>query len=407
MSLFIYHATDASGKFIKGSLEARDKNALLERLKEMGLLPIRISNTGLEKSAGASKSRRSLFRKRVPARCIVDFTEELSDMLDAGIPLDRSLSILVELERNDTFKKALEGMHKEIHSGSTFAECLAKYPALFSEVYINTVRAGEAGGSLETVLRRLKKFIEDSRRLKEDIRSALIYPLLLTFVGGSAVALMLLVFIPKFSVILDDMGGVMPLPTQILLNISGALTKYWPVIVVLIAAAVIAMRFLLRTADGRRKCDGFKLILPLFGPILRKSAVSRFARTLGALMQGGLPILEALNIAVTTMGNACMAKDMRPVIEGVRRGRGLTVPLRESSAFPPLAVHMLAVGEETGRLDETLLRLSDKYDRDVSIAVKRLLSLLEPVIILVMAVIVGFVVISLLLAVFSLNDMPM
>jgi len=407
MALFVYHATDASGKSVKGTLEARDKKALVDRLQEMGYFPIRIGSYGMEKARSAAGSRRSLFRKRVPAQCIVGFTQELSDMLDAGLPLDRALSILAELEKNETFRDVLESIHKGIQSGGTFAGCLEEHPELFSEVYINTVRAGEAGGSLEIVLARLKKFIEETRRLKEDIRSALIYPLLLTVVGGGAVALMLLVFIPKFSVILDDMGGVMPLSTQILLNISGALTSYWYIILAFIGASALALRFIIRTREGRRRFDGLKLRLPLFGPILTKAAVSRFARTLGALMQGGLPILESLNIAVKTMGNAYMAGEMGPVVDGVRRGRGLSVPLRESAVFPALAVHMLAVGEETGRLDDTLLRLSDKFDRDVSTAVKRLLSLLEPLIILVMAVIVGFVVISLLLAVFSLNDMPM
>ncbi len=406
MALYIYHATNASGECIKGTLEARDKKALVDRLQDMGLFPIRIGSRG-EDTPVAAKSRSSLFRKRVPAQCIVDFTQELSDMLNAGLPLDRSLSILSELEKNETFKKVLISIHKGIHAGGTFAECLEKHPEHFSDVYINTVRAGEAGGSLEVVLSRLKKFIEDARRLKEDIRSALIYPLLLSIVGGGAVALMLMVFIPKFSVILDDMGGVMPLPTQILLDISGGLTRYWPVIIALIVAAGFAFRLILKSEEGRKKFDRVKLSIPLFGPILRKSAVSRFSRTLGALMQGGLPILNSLNIAVKTMGNTYLAGKMGAVVEGVRRGRGLTVPLRESASFPPIAEHMLAVGEETGHLDETLLRLSDKYDRDVGTAVKRLLSLLEPMIILVMAVLVGFVVISLLLAVFSLNDMPM
>jgi len=407
MSLFMYHATDAAGKFVKGSLEASDKKALVDKLQGMGLFPIRVGNCDPAKSHALPKGRRSIFSRRVPARCIVDFTQELSDMLAAGIALDRAILILAELEKNDIFKKVLEEIHNGIHAGATFADCLDKHPELFSDVYINTVRAGEAGGSLELVLSRLKKFIDDAKRLKEDISSALIYPLLLTIVGGGAVALMLLVFIPKFSVILDDMGGVMPLSTQVLLDISGALIKYWPLIIGFIIAAVIGMRFVLRSESGRRRWDALKLIIPMFGPILRKSAVSRFARTLGALMQGGLPILEALDIAIKTMGNASMAGDMGPVVEGVRRGKGFSAPLGESASFPPLAVHMLAVGEETGRLDETLLRLSDKYDRDVGIAVKRLLSLLEPLIILVMAVIVGFVVISLLLAVFSLNDMPM
>lgn len=407
MAEFFYHATDASGKAVKGSLEAKDESSLVDKLQDMGLFPIRIGTQAEEKSTGASKQGLSILRRRAPAHLIVGFTQELSDMLQAGLPLDRSLSILAEIERNEAFANVILQIQKGIQSGESFADCLASHPRLFSEVYINTVRAGEAGGSLETVLQRLKKFIEDARRLSEDIKSALIYPLLLVLVGGSAVALMLVVFIPKFSVILEDMGGVMPLPTQILLNISGTITRFWPVIILLLVASVLGMKAILRTEEGRVRFDRVKLRVPLFGPILRKAAVSRFSRTLGALMQGGLPILDALKIAVRTVGNSYMAREIRPAIDEVRRGRGLTEPLRETSSFPPLAMHMLAVGEETGKLDETLIRLSDKYDRDVGTAVKRLLSLLEPAIILVMAVMVGFVVISLMLAVFSLNDMPL
>ncbi len=407
MALFAYQATDASGKIVRGTLEARDKKALIDRLHEMGYFPIRVGSPAEVKVTPVSKKRRAIFRKRVPHRCVLEFTQELADMLGAGLPLDRSLAILEELEENEAFREIIGGIHKNILSGGTFAESLELHPEVFSEIYINTVRAGEAGGSLEIVLARLKKFIEDAQRLKEDIKSALIYPLLLTVAGGGAVALMLLVFIPRFSAILADMGGVMPLPTQILLGISGALTTYWPLIIGGLVAAILAFRFIYRTEEGRRRVDRIKLGLPLFGPILSRAAVSRFARTLGALMQGGLPILNALDIAIKTMGNAFLAGEMGPVSDGVRRGRGLSASLAGVSCFPRLAVHMIAVGEETGRLDETLLRLADKYDRDVGIAVKRLLSLLEPLIILVMAVIVGFVVISLLLAVFSLNDIPM
>ncbi|MFQ5480078.1 MAG: type II secretion system F family protein [Thermodesulfobacteriota bacterium] len=407
MAHFLYHATDAAGKLIKGSLEAKDRDSLVDKLHEMGYFPVRIGSSSDEKKEARKNSGFTLLRRKASANLVVGFTQELSDMLESGLALDRSLSILAELEKNDAFKKVIIEVHKDIQAGEPFADALEKHPHLFSEIYINTVRAGEAGGSLEIVLSRLKKFIEDARRLKEDIKSALIYPMLLILVGGSAVALMLMVFIPKFSVILEDMGGVMPLPTQILLNISGTLTRFWPLIIILIAASLLGFKAILKTEEGRVKFDRLKLRIPLFGPILRKAAVSRFSRTLGALMQGGLPILESLKIAVRTIGNSYMTREISPAIDGVRRGRGLTEPLKETSSFPALAIHMLAVGEETGKLDETLIRLSDKYDRDVGTAVKRLLSLLEPVIILVMAVLVGFVVISLMLAVFSLNDMPM
>lgn len=408
MPLFSYQATDGAGKLVKGTLEAKDKTALVDRLQEMGYFPISVDKSRedtLKGRSGGGLFSRS--RRRVTGADIVGFTQELSGMLEAGLPLDRSISILAELERNETFKEVLLDTYKGIQGGDSLADCLEKHSNIFSEIYVNTIRAGEAGGSLETVLVRLKKFMEDIQRIKDDIKSALIYPLLLTFVGGGAVAVMLLFVIPRFSVVLNDMGGAMPLPTVILLGISEALRSYWPVILGLIIFLAVAFKYAIKTKEGRLRLDAFKIKIPLFGPILRKAVVSRFSRTLGALLQGGLPILDALSISVKTMGNASMSRAIGPVIDGVRRGRGLTVPLRESGVFPELAVHMLAVGEETGRLDETLLMLADKYDRDISVAIKRLLSLLEPVIILFMAVIVGFIVISLILAVFSINDLPM
>ena len=406
MGLFTYEATDSSGKFVKGTLEAKDRDAIVEKLQERGYFPINIGKSSEAERPLPSKSFR-LFRRRASAGDVVNFTQELSGMLEAGLPLDKSLSILAELETNEAFKQVIVETFKGIQGGDTFADCLERYPDIFSEIYVNTVRAGEAGGSLETVLARLKKFMEDTQNLKENIKSAMIYPLLLTFVGGSAVTVMLLFVIPRFSDILDDMGAVMPLPTKILLGISEGIGTYWPLMLALIAVLAFGFRFILKTDEGRLKFDRVKLSVPLIGPVLRKAVVSRFSRTLGSLMHGGIPILEALRIAVKTMGNAYLAREIGPVVDGVRRGRGLSAPLRESDCFPPLAVHMLAVGEETGRLDETLLILADKYDRDISTAIKRLLALLEPMIILVMAVVVGFIVISLILAVFSLNDMPM
>lgn len=407
MALFTYHATDASGNYVKGAIEAKDKNAIVDKLQGMGYFPIRISRSIEEIGGRVRDTKFKPFGRRISARNLVDFTQNLSDMVEAGLPLDRSLLILSELESNEAFNKVLLDIYNSVQGGSTLADALEEHPDIFSDIYVNTVRAGEAGGSLDIILARLKNFMEDAQRLKDDIKSALIYPLLLTAVGGSAVMLMLIVFIPKFSIILEDMGGTMPLPTQILLGISGAITGYWYVGLGVTAAGALLLRSFMKTAEGRVRFDRLKLVIPLFGPIVKKASVSRFTRTLGVLMQGGLPILDSLSIAVRTMGNAFLARGLTGVIDGVRKGRGLSEPLREVASFPPLAVHMIAVGEETGRLDETLIRLSDKYDRDVNTAVKRLLSVLEPAIILVMAVVVGFVVISLLLAVFSLNEMPM
>lgn len=405
MALFTYQATDSGGALVKGSLEAKDEKALVDRLQEMGYFPMSVGK-GAENKASSSAGVFKIFSKRVSSRSVLDFTHELSTMLSAGLPLDRSLSILAGLEKNTGFKAVILDMHKGIHAGETFADCLGNHPGVFSEMYVSTVRAGEAGGALEPVLSRLKKYMEESEKLKEDIKSALIYPLLLTFVGGSAILLMLLFVIPKFTVIFADMGGVMPLPTRLLLGASQLMASYWWAAAGALGGGLLWARGRLRTEDGRLFFDRISLSVPLLGEVLRKAVVSRFSRTLGTLLQGGLPILDALNIAVKTMGNSFMSRSTIPVIEGARRGRGMVEPLRETGAFPPLAVHLLAVGEETGKLDEMLLRLSDNYDQDISVAIKRLLALMEPLIILVMAVVVGFIVVSLLLAIFSLNDMP-
>lgn len=405
MALFTYEALDASGALVKGSLEAADEKVLVDKLQSMGYYPMDIKK-GASDEQSASTGVLRLFSKRVKSGTILNFTHELSTMLSAGLPLDRSLSILAELEKNPDFKSVILDINKGIHGGDTFADCLGRHPQVFSEIYVSTVRAGEASGSLEPVLVRVKKFMEETEKLKEDIKSALIYPLLLTIVGGSAILLMLLFVIPKFTVIFADMGGEMPLPTRMLLFVSGTIAGYWWVGAGLLAGFFFWARRKMRTEEGRLFFDRLTLDIPLMGEVLRKAVISRFSRTLGTLLQGGLPILDALNIAVKTMGNSFMSASTRPVIEGVRRGRGMVAPLKETNTFPPLAVHLLTVGEETGKLDEMLLKLSDNYDHDISVAIKRLLALMEPVIILVMAVVVGFIVISLLLAIFSLNDMP-
>lgn len=405
MPTYNYKATDAAGKSVNGLMEAKNDSAIISRLQELGYFPVDIARQGDTVKQGGPVTF-GIFSRRVSGAAVAEFTHELSSMLDAGLPLDRSLSILAGLEKNPVFRDLLLDINRGIHGGDTLADCLARHPAVFSDIYINTVKAGEAGGALEGVLDRLGKFLEETERLKDDIRSALLYPLLLTAAGGAALVVMLLFVIPRFSVIFEDLGGVMPLPTRMLLWTSNNLLAWWWVPPAIAGAAYALLFRRLKTEGGRIFLDRLKLRVPLLGPVFTKAVVSRFSRTLGTLMQSGLPILDSLKIAVNTMGNAAMAAEIQPVIEGVRRGRGVAEPLKEISSFPPLAVHMLIVGEETGRLDEMLLRLADNYDRQITISIKRLLSLLEPTIILLMAIIVGFMVISLLLAVFSLNDLP-
>lgn len=411
MALYNYQATDSSGKSIKGSMAAQNEKAIIGRLQEMGFMPIGIDLADPSTEVSDQPAGRSfiggLFKPRVPGGAVMHFTHELASMLDAGLPLDRIFSILAGLERNAAFKNVILSIHKGVTGGRTLADCMQEHPSVFSDIYVSMVRSGEAAGTLEAVFARLNEYMEASRKLKDDIKSALIYPLLLTFVGGAAIMTMVLFVIPKFASIFADNNVLMPLPTRMLLSSSDFMLRYWWAIIAAAAIMTIAMRRWGKTPSGRLALDKLKLRIPVLGSIMQKSVLSRFSRTLGSLLQAGLPILEALNISVKTMNNDYMAGDIKPVIEGVRRGRGVSVPLNEVASFPPIAVHMLTVGEETGKLDEMLMKLANNYDRDIETSVKRFLALLEPAIILVMAGVVGFIVISLLLAIFSLNDMPL
>lgn len=408
MALFDYQAANSSGKLVSGSLEASDESSLIDRLQEMGYYPVKVweGKEGHADGFGAAGIGR-YFSKKVPSSCVAVFTQELHSLLDAGLALDNALALLADLEENLVFKGVIKELYKGIHGGKSLAECLEQFPDIFDTVYISMIRAGEAAGALDAVLERLKKFLEDSLRLREEIKSALVYPLFLTLAGGSAVIVMLFFVVPKFSGIFEDMGAALPLPTRILLVASGAMGRYWWVMAVFAAAAAAGLRHYVKTEKGKRSFDAFKCRLPLIGSVNHKSAVSRFSRTLGVLLQSGLPIVEALRISAGTMGNVVLEESIIPVVEGVRNGRGIAAPLKETGRFSAIAVHMLTVGEETGKLDEMLLKLADKYDLEIRTSAKRLITLLEPGLILVMAVIVGFIVISLLMAIFSLNEMPL
>jgi general secretion pathway protein F len=268
------------------------------------------------------------------------------------------------------------------------------------------VKAGEAGGVLEPVIARLAEYLENSQRIMEEIRSALIYPAILTFVGGGAVVFLLTFVIPRFTQIFKEMGQNLPVPTVILLSISNGLRGYWWLFSGIIVIVFFGLKNFIKSEVGRSWWDASLLRIPLFGDLLQKTAVSSFARTLGTLLNSGVPILQALNIVKESIGNNVIAKGVSTIREDVKRGKGIAKPLRDSGVFPPLAVHMMVVGEETGKLDEMLIKVADRYDSETRIAIKRLLSLLEPGMILFMGLIIGFIIVAILLAIFSVNEIP-
>jgi general secretion pathway protein F len=406
MPVYSYKATDTFGKIVKGSLEASDEKGVAVRLQDMGYIPIRISESG--KNTGnldVNVNILSIF-KRISAKDVMLFTQDLSALLKAGLPVDKALSMLITVSENIKFQDVIREILKSVESGTYLSDAMAKYPNLFSNFYVNMVRAGEAGGVLEAVLERLGIFLESSQDLKDYIKSALIYPVFLVFVGGVSIIILMTFVIPKFSVIFADMGQAIPASTRFLLEFSEVLRLYWWMMLAGAGLGAFLVRQYAGTPTGRLMMDTYKMKMPLIGDLVRKIEVARFARTLGTLIKSGVPILQALDLVRNIITNKVIAGAMHGIHERVKEGERLSRPLADAGIFPSLAVQMITVGEETGRLDEMLLRVAENYEKAVRNIVKRLISLLEPVMILVMGIVVGFIVISMLMAIFSMNEMP-
>jgi general secretion pathway protein F len=408
MGTFQYTATDRAAKIIQGSMEASDERAVVAWLQTNGYYPIKIGQAGamVEAKPGLAGVQ-SRFARGPSAQDVLAFTQQLATLLEAGMELDRSLAILLDLTDNQRFRSILRGVLADIQAGSSFADSLAKHPRLFSRLYVNMVKAGEASGVLEVILSRLAGFMERSKTIRDEITSALIYPILLLLVGGGAVVVMMNFVIPRFAQIFADTKQLMPLPTRMLLAISTFTTGYWWVFVGLIVIGWGGLRAYLQTEQGKMQWDQWKLALPLLGGLIQEIEVSRFARTFGTLLQSGVPVLAAVSIVKETVTNRVIAGAMSRLQEGVKRGEGISGPLRATGAFPSFSIHMARVGEETGKLEEMLIKVADTYDDRVRRTVKRLTSLLEPVLILSLGLIVGFIVMSMLLAIFSINELPL
>ncbi len=408
MSLYTYKAADISGKIVKGTLEAADEKGAAGRLQDMGYIPIKITQAGKDQGKlnyDISKSLVALL-SRVSNKDVMLFTQDISALLEAGLPVDRALSILIEVTEKDKFKEIIGNILKSVQGGSYLSDAMAKHPAAFSDFYVNMIRAGEAGGVLETVLERLGIFLETAQELRDYIKSALVYPVFLVAVGGISIIILMTFVIPKFSVIFSDMGHAIPWNTRFLLGLSEAVRNYWWAGIGGIAFCYFLFRQYSNTTSGRLRLDTYKMNSPIIGELVKKIEVARFARTLGTLVRSGVPILQAINLVSEIIGNKVIAGSMKKIHEKVKEGERLSKPLNDSGLFPSLAVQMITVGEETGRLDEMLLRVADNYEKVVRNIVKRLISLMEPAMILAMGLVVGFIVISMLMAIFSMNEMP-
>ncbi|HEU4343749.1 MAG TPA: type II secretion system F family protein [Candidatus Binatia bacterium] len=406
MAFFQYRAADHSGKIVEGVMEAEAEQSVVSRLHEMGCIPLRIALPG-DRSGAAAQPRLPLYsRRKVSQQELLQFTRELSTLLAAGLPLDRSLSLLASLIEGEEFGKALRTLLEAVRAGKSLASAMGEHGEIFPKLYVNMIRAGETGGILEGVLRYLSEYLESTLALKEEIKSALLYPVILAAAAGLSLIVLFVYVIPRFSTIFKDVDKALPWITQVVIGLSRMLEQYGWALLLLIGLAVFGGMFYLRSPEARTEFDRLILRAPLLGDLVRKFETARFARTLSALLHGGVPLLEALGTVQGVVGNRLIARAIGQVPVRVREGKGMAKPLGESGLFPPLALNMIAVGEETGKLENMLAEVAGYYDQEVKRTTKRLTSLLEPALILGMGLVIGIVVISMLLAIFSINDLP-
>ncbi len=406
MGTFRYIATDPAARTIEGSVEAADERTVVGELRRGGYYPIRIEQHDTQES-NSVLGRVRAFARWPTQHDVLNFTQQFHSLLEAGLEVDRSLAILSELAESRRMREIIRAILSDVQGGRSLADSLAKHPKIFSRLYVHMVKAGEAGGVVELVLGRLAAFMESAKAIRDEILSALLYPSLVMTVGAGAVVVLLNFVIPRFATMFAESGDLLPPSTRLLLAISAFTTDYWWVLLGVSGLAVVGVHGYIQTETGRGMWDRVKLRLPVFGRLIREREVARFARMLGTLLQSGVPVLIALGIVTETVTNVVLAQALPRVRDGVKRGEGIAGPLKACGVFPPLAVHMATVGEEVGRLEEMLLRVADVYDTHVKTSIKRLLSLVEPVMILSLGVIVGFIVVSMLLAIFSMSDLPL
>ncbi len=416
MPKFRFVAMDAKGQETEGVLDAENQNRLIGLLREKGLFPTKVEELGKKQGAGAPGKPGSaaagkgvnaeikmpaflsaLFAVRVNAKQLTIFTRQLATLLDAGLPLLRGLHILQRQEQNPTLRAAVNSMAESVEGGSTFAEAMAQQPKVFDKFFVNMVRAGEAGGALETVLVRMAEFMEKGQRIKNKIKGAMVYPVVVLVMAMGILTFMLIVIIPKFADIFKDLiGGDQGMPplTKFVMGISDTFTKHWLAALIVIVVAVVILRAMAATKKGRYMLDVFKLKAPVFGNLARMGAISTFARTLGTLLTGGVPMLQALTIVKDVAGNQVISTAIGQVHDAVKEGESMVTPLDASKVFPGMVIGMVQVGEETGALPDMLMKIADTYDDEVDTAVDAMTSIIEPIMIIVLAVIVGTIVIA-------------
>lgn len=399
MASFYFRAAASDGQIRTGTIHAETERFVANELRKQGLKPLYVG----------SQPKKS-FELKLPSfsgaqrKDVLFFTQELSTLLNAGVPVDRALSITLELTDRPSFRVLVQDVLRVLKGGKSLADSLAAHPDHFSELYINMVRAGEAGGSLATVFERLAEFERTRDDLRSYILSSMAYPALLVLVGIGSILVLMNFVVPRFASVFEQSRIEMPLPTKFLLEGSKFLQHYGLAGLITLVVTAIALYSWVRTAPGRLWWDTLRLRIPVLGDALRKAETARFARAMGTLVSNTVPLVQSLAIAGATLNNRKISNSLEAVSMGVKRGEGIATPLRRAGQFPPLAAHLLAVGEETGRLDTMFNKMADVYDAETRTSIRRFTSLFEPLVILIMGLIVGTLILSMLLAIVSMND---
>lgn len=398
MNLFRYIAKDASGRDVSATMEAESEREVVGALRKRGLVTLSVS----EEARGDSGARKG--NRKVKGQILVVFGRQLATMVDAGLPLIQALDTLAEQAGSPTLQAVLRDIVESIEQGASFSEAIAEHPKVFSSLFVNMIRAGEASGTLAEILERVAGYMEAALALKRKVKSAMVYPIIVSTMALTITSVLLLKVIPVFGKIYDSFGAALPTPTQMLLDLSDFLRAYFPFAVGIIIVGIFVLRKYVKTESGAMRFDRLKVSVPIFGPIFRKVAVSRFSRTLSVLVKSGVPILSALDIVSKTSGNKLVERAVNQAMEEIKQGENIASPLAASEVFPPMVTKMIAVGEESGKLEIMLSKIADFYDSEVDAAVNGLTSLIEPLLIAFLGIVVGGIVICMFLPIFRLSS---
>ncbi len=398
MPTFTWQGIKRTGEVVTGNTDAQSETAVVALLRQQDIRPVSVK----EKKTFLNLGSLNLFKEKITSKQLAVFTRQFSTMIDAGLPLVQCLEILGSQQQNKTFQSAIKDIKASIEGGSTFAAALKKHTDIFDNLYTNLVAAGEVGGMLDVILTRLAGYIEKADKLKGRVKGAMIYPLVVLAVAAGAVAILLMFVIPVFAKMFADIGAALPAPTQIVMDLSNGLKHDWYFILGGILAVYFGVRYYYRTDNGRLVIDALLLKLPVFGDLIRKSAVARFTRTLATMLSSGVPIMDGLEIVARTSGNKIVENAIMKARESIAAGKTIAEPLGQTKVFPGMVVQMISVGEATGNMDAMLTKVADFYDEEVDAAVAAMTSLLEPIMIVFLGVIVGGLVVSMYLPIFKI-----